>query len=248
MIQETIHKAFNKFAQELEQPFQLKGIFFDMDGVLFNSMPLHAKSWIQTFKEFGLTLPEPEPYMNEGSTAFYTVRKMFKKYLNKEANDEVCEQIKNRKHEIMGKMPKAEVMVHMQKFVAEVASKNIDCWVVTGSAQEILISRLMKEYDFAFERNNMITAHDVKIGKPNPEPYLNAMKKSGYSTSNAFVIENAPLGVESAKAAGLFTIAINTGPIDPSHLKKAGADLVLDGSKELLECFPILLTNTSIVK
>lgn len=242
MIQEhDIQHAFNKYIESLSQPFYLKGVFFDMDGVLFDSMPYHAKSWTQTFAEFGLDLPEQEPYLNEGSTAFFTVRRMFKKYLNKDASDETCEAIKNRKHEIMGAMPNAEVMPFMQNLTQELIKDEIDCWVVTGSAQQKLINRLLDNYSGVFEREKMVTAFDVKIGKPHPEPYLRAIDKSGYDKSNAIVVENAPLGVESAKAAGLFTIAINTGPLDPKVLTDAGADIVLSGSEELFLCWELLI-------
>jgi len=47
------------------------------------------------------------------------------------------------------------------------------------------------------------------------------------------VIENAPLGVESSHAAGLFTIGVNTGPLDPKVLTENGADLVFDDMKQL---------------
>lgn len=241
MIQEQdIQKAFDLFKQELDQPFQLKGIFFDMDGVLYNSMPLHARSWIQTFAEFGLTLPEVEPYMNEGSTAYFTVHRMFLKYLNQEATPEICEQIKNRKHEVMGNMPQAEILQPMPELLKIVTTQNIDCWVVTGSAQTKLIERLVTEFQGSLQLNKMITAHDVKNGKPHPEPYLNAMKMSGYQKNSSIVIENAPLGVESAKAAGLFTIAVNTGPLDSSILKNAGADIVLSGTEELKSLWKVI--------
>lgn len=241
MIQkQDIQNAFNKYARELDKPFQLKGIFFDMDGVLFDSMPLHAKSWIKALGEYGIDLPEQEPYLNEGSTAFYTVQKMFKKYLNKESSLEITEEIKNRKHDIMGNMPKSEIMLQMPELLKEITAQNIDCWVVTGSAQSILIDRLERVFNGSLQRHKMITAHDVEIGKPNPEPYLKAMLKSGYGIHQSIVVENAPLGVESAKAAGLFTIAINTGPLDPNVLVEAGADLVFSGSEELKENWPTI--------
>ena len=43
------------------------------------------------------------------------------------------------------------------------------------------------------------------------------------------------MGVEAAKAAGIFTIAVNTGPLDPKVLKDAGADIVLSGMVELAD-------------
>lgn len=49
----------------------------------------------------------------------------------------------------------------------------------------------------------MVTAFDVKYGKPNPEPYLMALKKGGFKPNEALVIENAPLGVQAGVAAGI---------------------------------------------
>ena len=42
---EEISTAISNYNSKLERPIQLKAIFFDMDGVLFDSMPYHAKSW-----------------------------------------------------------------------------------------------------------------------------------------------------------------------------------------------------------
>jgi beta-phosphoglucomutase-like phosphatase (HAD superfamily) len=49
------------------------------------------------------------------------------------------------------------------------------------------------------------------------------------------VVENAPLGVESATAAGIYTIAVNTGPLDDKVLTDSGAALVFDSMKDLFD-------------
>ncbi|MEG1999483.1 MAG: HAD-IA family hydrolase, partial [Bacteroidales bacterium] len=72
----------------------------------------------------------------------------------------------------------------------------------------------------------MVTAFDVKIGKPNPEPYLIGLKKAGVKATEAIVIENAPLGIEAGVSAGIFTIGVNTGPLPDELLYEAGADIV----------------------
>ena len=46
----------------------LKAVLFDMDGVLFDSMPRHAKSWAKVCRKFGLNITDEEPYMHEGRT------------------------------------------------------------------------------------------------------------------------------------------------------------------------------------
>ena len=88
----------------------------------------------------------------------------------------------------------------------------------------------------------MVTAFDVTQGKPFPEPYLKALKKSGVQPWEAIVVENAPLGVKSASDAGLFTVAVNTGPLHSSVLANEGANIVLDGGmKELYEKWDTLV-------
>ena len=81
----------------------------------------------------------------------------------------------------------------------------------------------------------MVTAYDVKKGKPDPEPYLMALEKAGLQPNEAMVVENAPLGVRSAKGAGIFTVAVNTGILKDEDLWQAGADVVLADMAALLE-------------
>jgi beta-phosphoglucomutase-like phosphatase (HAD superfamily) len=81
----------------------------------------------------------------------------------------------------------------------------------------------------------MVTAYDVKKGKPDPEPYLMALEKAGLQPNEAMVVENAPLGVRSAKGAGIFTVAVNTGILSDDDLWQAGADVVLPDMAALLE-------------
>ncbi len=81
----------------------------------------------------------------------------------------------------------------------------------------------------------MVTAFDVKLGKPHPEPYLMGLKKAGVEAHEAIVVENAPMGVQAGVAAGIFTIAVNTGPLNDSVLLDAGADLLYPGMTALAE-------------
>jgi len=71
----------------------------------------------------------------------------------------------------------------------------------------------------------MITASDVEIGKPDPEPYLKAAAKLGFPAADCIVVEDAPAGVRAGKAAGARVIAFLTAMIRRS-LENAGADWV----------------------
>ena len=98
--------------------------------------------------------------------------------------------------------------------------------IVTGSGQKSLLERLNKNFPGIFKPELMVTAFDVKHGKPNPEPYLMGLQKAGVKANEAIVVENAPLGVKAGVAAGIFTVAVNTGPLPDEVLKQAGANLL----------------------
>ena len=96
--------------------------------------------------------------------------------------------------------------------------------IVTGSGQLALFDKLHKDFPDYFDKKLMVTAYDVKHGKPHPEPYLMGLKKGNFQPDEAIVVENAPLGIESAHAAGIYTIAVNTGPLPDNILTEAGAN------------------------
>ena len=67
------------------------------------------------------------------------------------------------------------------------------------------------------------------------------LKKAGVNAENAIVVENAPLGVEAAKKAGIFTIAVNTGTLSDEVLYESGADIVLPSVEYLCDIWDDLL-------
>ena len=106
-------------------------------------------------------------------------------------------------------------------------------WVVTGSSQDKFLDALLLDFEGLITRDRIVSGRDVTHGKPHPEPYLTALEKSGLKADEVVVIENAPLGIQSAKAAGIYTVAVNTGILDDCVLWDSGADIVIDDLKEL---------------
>ena len=95
-----------------------------------------------------------------------------------------------------------------------------------------LLDSLNTVFPSIFQQDQMITAFDVTHGKPHPEPYLKAWERSGLAKEQCVVIENAPLGIRSGKAAGLTVYAVNTGILTKEDL--AQADKVFDNMTDLL--------------
>lgn len=220
-------KAINDYLQKhAYSHIHLKAVLFDMDGILFNSMPNHAEAWNQTMKKFGFTLSREEAYMHEGRTGAGTINIVSLRERGYEATDEEIKQIYQAKSELFNQYPLAERMPGALEVLQQIKEAGLTPMVVTGSGQTSLLDRLNQNFPHIFQRELMVTAFDVKFGKPNPEPYLMALKKGGFKPNEALVIENAPLGVEAGVGAGIFTIAVNTGPLPDQALLNKGANLL----------------------
>ena len=211
----------------------LKAVLFDMDGVLFDSMPNHAYAWSHAMTQFGLEMTAYEAYLHEGRTGSGTINILAQRYWGRDATPEEIERIYAAKAEVFNTCPEPKPMPGA--FEALTAAKELGCKIVlvTGSAQTSLLERLEEHYPGFFRQELMVTGFDVKHGKPHPEPYLMGLQKAGIKAEEAVVVENAPLGVESAHKAGIFTIAANTGPLEDHLLKDAGADIVVPGMKDV---------------
>jgi len=233
--------AIQKFISEKNYPtFDLKAVFFDMDGVLFDSMPLHAKAWLPAMSEFGLEFSLYDAYMNEGRTGDSTIDEAFLLKYGKTVDEETKRKIYQQKSDLFNSFNTIPQQIpDVYELLKIVKNRGLQIFVVTGSAQVSLLEMLDESFPNIFEEDKTVTAFDCKIGKPDPEPYLIALSKAKVEKWQALVVENAPLGVRSAVAAGLFTIGVNTGILKPEELEKEGANLVLPNMRVLIDLFRV---------
>lgn len=229
--------SFQDFIKQKNYPdFNLKAVFFDMDGVLIDSMQQHALSWKKAFEKYNISFSLEEAYMNEGRPGHETIDEAYVKVYGRNSTEQEREILYKMKSEYLLGLDPIKPMPQAFELLQKVKEQGLAIYLVTGSGQPAIINNLYTFFPCIFKEKNMLTALNVKRGKPYPDPYLEAIKRSGVNPWEAIVIENAPLGVESAVAAGLFTIAINTGPLDPKILRDRGAQMVLfDGMSELYE-------------
>ena len=261
MEKEQMMSAVRGYLEEKGyERMDVRAAMFDMDGVLFDSMKNHARSWHETMAHFGFDLPEWEAYMHEGRTGAGTINIVSMRERGHEATEEEIENIYRYKSELFNRCPTAERMPGAYELTVKVKESGVVPMVVTGSGQKTLLERLQRNFPDIFREELMVTAFDVKYGKPNPEPYLMGMEKfrrfvskgndrlcggtigdvhsrllEKVSLNNFIVVENAPLGVEAGVAAGVFTIAVNTGPLPDDALLSKGANLLFHSMQELCD-------------
>lgn len=231
-----------------QNKFDLKAVIFDMDGVLYDSMPAHDRSWQQTMDEEGLTHEPGEFYLHEGRIGKATIDIIFQRNLQRDATEEEVERIYARKTELFGLYNSGDTIPGAREVLDYVKEMNLTPVLVTGSGQPSLLSRLDHHFPDTFTPRTMVTAFDVVNGKPDPEPFLKGLQKGGELLPHqAIVIENAPLGIEAAVGAGIFTIAVNTGPLSDAILREAGASLVFSSMNHLREALPAIIRLTGVV-
>ena len=216
----------------------LKAVFFDQDGVLFNSMPFHAKSWELAMTENGMPFSAEQTYRNEGRTGASVIQENYRAIHGVDAPQEVIEAVYAAKSDYFnrltgGKLP--DLIPGVRELLSFLHQHGIQCWVVTGSGQRSLLNNLCATFEGILQPDHIISAFDVQHGKPHPEPYLKAWERSGFRKEECMVVENAPLGTRAGKAAGLFVAAVNTGPLPDSDLTAEGADRVFPTMHALLE-------------
>jgi len=223
--------------------FTPKAVLFDMDGVLYNSMPHHAIAWHRSMAEYGIDMSEEEAYMYEGMRGVETIRLMAKAQWHRDITEEKAQEMYDRKSAIFASLGEARKMEGVEDLMRQIKACGLKICVVTGSGQHTLLDHLEEEFAGLLHRELMVTSYDVTRGKPQPDPYLMGLEKCGVKPWEGVVVENAPLGVRAGVAAGIFTVAVNTGPLPDEKLSGEGANLVFarmtdfrDAWAELYEC------------
>ena len=220
----AIKKYLEKHGFEALSP---KAVLFDMDGVLYDSMPNHAIAWQQSMAQFGIHMTADDAYATEGARGVDTIRQMVLRQQGRDIDEAEAQRMYDVKSHIFHSLPEAPIMPGILNLMQQIQADGIQIGVVTGSGQRPLIQRILSDFKEYVDEKRITTAYDVRRGKPNPDPYLVGLQKAGgLKPYEAIVVENAPLGVRAGVAAKIFTIAVNTGPLPAQILLDANADLL----------------------
>ena len=202
-----------------------KAVLFDMDGVLYDSMPNHVVAWRESMAQFGIVMDEHDAYATEGARGVDTITKMVEIQQKRRITMEEAQKMYDVKSRLFHEMPEPPIMRGIPELMEKMRNSGLSINVVTGSGQRPLIQRLLRDFGEYLDESHITTAYDVSHGKPSPEPYLTGLKKAGHLHPwEAIVVENAPLGIQAGHAARIFTVGVMTGPLPQEMLEEAGAD------------------------
>ena len=237
-MQQAIKNYLSKHGFERFLP---KAALFDMDGVLYDSMPNHAVAWHDSMEKFGIHMTAYDAYATEGARGIDTIRKMVKEQKGEDISLEKAQEMYDLKTKFFHSMKEPDIMPGVRELMQKMHERGMLIGVVTGSGQRPLINRLLNDFHEFVDESRLVTAYDVRRGKPYPDPYLMGLEKAGHLQPwEGMVIENAPLGVRAGVAARIFTVAVKSGPLPDSALTDEGADLIFSNMTDFLKVFSTL--------
>lgn len=206
----------------------MRAVLFDFDGVIIRSMEDHFEGWRKALEEYGIEMSPEELFVLEGTGVEELAGQLTRKF-NLPIDE--APNIIQKKRSYYEQIKKIELYPHLFDVIEWIEEKGLKVALVTGGNRDRVIETL-ESYGMLEHFPVIVTADDVFYTKPSPEPYLKAANLLDVEPSECVVIENAPLGIRSAKNAGMACIAIST-TLPPSFLKEA--DVVTDNLDEVLE-------------
>jgi len=203
-----------------------KGAIFDLDGVIVNTVPLHFNAWKKMFKEYGVEF-NMKDYENkvdgiprtDGARAVLT-----------ELSEKELEEAASKKQKYFLELINEEGVNVYETTVGlmkELRANGVKIAVISSSRNCPDILRKTRLYPLI---DTEISGREIVRGKPDPWMFLEAAKRLGLRPQECVVFEDAVLGVEAGKRAGIFTVGIDRRGAT-ERLKKA--DLIVKDLGEL---------------
>lgn len=182
---------------------KFRAIIFDFDGTLADTMGDHFRAWQAVMAEYGIRLLPEDYYPLEGVRVAELPRRFFTTYHQSPRDEEV---IVRNKEEYYLAHHRFAFYRGVEGFIGELHGKGIPMAVVTTGLRQ----RLQHSVPAGFleQFHAVVTGEDTAEGKPSPQPYLRGAERLGVPAVECIVVENAPLGIEAAKRAGAYCVAL----------------------------------------
>ena len=180
-----------------------KAVLFDFDGVIGKTMEDNYEAWAHAFKQYNIKIRQDEYYLIEGKTTISVAEFFLEKY---KSDIFLAKEIAVAKESYYLRQNSFELYPKAIALINKIKNRGLLIGLVTGGRSQRLsnigINDLLKQFDV------IVTGDMVVEGKPSPMPYLKATEQLRVNPSECLVIENAPLGIMSAKNAGMDCLAI----------------------------------------
>jgi HAD superfamily hydrolase (TIGR01509 family) len=201
-----------------------RAVVFDMDGVLIDSGAHHRDAWRQLLADLGLT-PAPEFWrLTIGRPAEEAVPLL----LGRAVDTEEAAQLARRKREHYARLSARGMLpiAGAPGFVAALVRQGIPRAVATSASRHDM-EEMLTGVGLRRHFEVVVTAEDVRRGKPDPEVYVRAAQGLGLAPARCVVFEDSLVGVRAARSAGMRVIGVASAHTG-AELRAAGAERAID--------------------
>jgi HAD superfamily hydrolase (TIGR01509 family) len=210
------------------------GLIFDVDGVIADTEPVNARVTIKVFEDlFGFKGVKPEDFVSgigRGDEEYVRAGARSNGLNLTDGQARTATQLREKYFiEALNKEPLPVFPGVLELIDAAIESGDFKLAIATSGSFE-KSRAIVKSARVPYEKMVHISGNDVKHRKPNPEIFLIAAERIGLNPARCCVVEDAPDGVQAAKAAGAKCIAV-TNSTTAANL--AGADLICDSLKQV---------------
>ena len=184
----------------------IKAVIFDMDGVLIDSEPLWRRAQQQVFEQVGLTLTEEMCDETTGVRIDQVVAYWYERHpWHGKSQESIVEEILATLHRLI--LAEGEALPGALAALDAIADSPLRLALATSSPH-IIIDAVLDGLDIRHHFEVICSAMDEEKGKPDPAVYLHTARELGITPEACIAIEDSAPGVQSAKAAGMFTVAV----------------------------------------
>jgi HAD superfamily hydrolase (TIGR01509 family) len=205
-----------------------KGVIFDMDGVLIDSHPVHRVAWRRFLASVGKSVSDEQlDFILEGRRRDEILRY----FLGDLPEGTIAEYGQRKEDFFQENFKDVKLIPGVELFLRELKTAGVKTGIAT-SASSYRTLRTLQLLNLQNGFAAVITGDDVSAGKPDPAAYRLAADRMNLDADQLLVLEDAPSGVQAAKAAGMRCIGVSSnGRADV--LRQAGADQVISDFVDL---------------
>lgn len=199
-----------------------------MDGVLFDSHPIHKRAWGELLRSVGKIVSDEElDFIMTGATR----EEILQHYLGPLNAEQLA--VYGKQKELMFRSEEHDLRTieGLEAFLDLVETAAIPKIIAT-SASRIRAKRMLDKHELTDRFKAIVTSDDVPKGKSDPAIFLRGAEELHVPPHNVLVFEDAVPAIEGAKSIGMKCIGVAVGE-RRTQLQKAGADLVVPDFRKL---------------